>query len=117
MLMEHGASEATEVHKLRFKYGYQPSDWKSVRKSVKKAKKKPTEPVLPAKRPQDRYSCSDKRVFGLMDGRNEVLAELLEGEHIRGQVVWFSRYEIGLRIKGDVNLSLFRHALRNLGAA
>ena len=117
MLLEQGAEEATEVHKLRFKYCYQPGDWKSVRKAVKKAKKKPAEPVLPAKRPQDRYSCSDKRVFGLMDDEREVLLELLEGEHIRGQIVWFSRYEMGLRIKGNVELSVFRHALHNLGAA
>jgi len=116
MLLEEGAEEPVEVHKLQFKYCYAPSAWKAVRKAIKKSKKKATEPVVPAKRPQDRYSCSDKRVFSLMDAGGEVVLDLLEGEQIRGRIDWFSRYEIGLLLKGDVELSVFRHALQNLRA-
>ncbi len=114
-LLEDGSDEPVEVHKLRFKYSYDLKDWKLVRKGVKKAKKKSDEPVEPAVRPQDRYSCSDRRVFALMDGGEEVVAILLEGEQIRGQISWFSRYELGIRTKGGAEIIVFRHALQNLG--
>jgi len=114
-LKEDGADEAVEVHKLRFKYCYDPRDWKAVRKGIKKPKKKSEEPVEPAVRPQDRYSCSDRRVFALMDGKKDVTASLLEGEQIRGRITWFSRYELGFEVKGGTEIVVFRHALQNLG--
>lgn len=117
ILLEEGADEAVELHKLQFKYCYAPQDWKSVRKAIKKSKRKGGEPIVPAKRPQDRYSCSDKRVFGLMDDEIEVVLDLLEGDQIRGRIVWFSRYEMGIQVKGGAEISVFRHALQNLRAA
>ena len=115
-LKGEGADEPVELHKLRFKYSYQLNDWKSVRKGLKKTnKKKPDDAVEPAVRPQDRYSCSDRRVYSLLDSGKEITAVLLEGEQVRGQIKWFSRYELGFEIKGGGEIVIFRHALQNLG--
>lgn len=106
--------EATEIHKLQLKYAWNPSDWKAVKKAVKIDKALAAEPVDPIARPQDRYTCSDKRLFRYMDSGDAVQVTLLEGEQIKGVVTWFGRYEFGLKLKGDVEITVFRHALHDL---
>jgi sRNA-binding regulator protein Hfq len=49
-----------------------------------------------------------------MDDAVEVTATTLEGEQLRGVVVWFGRYEFGLKLKGDAEITVFRHALADL---
>ena len=71
--------QTADIHKLQVKYGYPPADWKKVKKVVKVDKRAPVEGDAPAVRPQDRYSCSDKRMFGYMDRGVEVSATLLDG--------------------------------------
>ena len=112
---EDGQAEPEEVHKLQFKFAYAASDWKRVRKVLKKDKALTKEPKAPIERPQDRYTCSDKRLFRYVDAGTTVDVLLLEGELLRGQVAWFGRYELGLKIKGDVHITVFRHALERIG--
>ncbi|MFT4627514.1 MAG: sRNA-binding regulator protein Hfq [Myxococcota bacterium] len=107
----------TEIHKLEVKYGYEPTLWKKVRKAVRSDKALSKDPKAPATRPQDRYSCSDRRMYGYLDSSREVAVTLLEGETLRGRVLWFSRYEFGLEVKGGVEVTIFRHALANLTEA
>jgi hypothetical protein len=106
--------EPAEIHKLTLKFTYAPTDWKKVRKAIKKDKRVAAEGLEPAKRPQDRYTCSDRRLFGYVDSGREVVATLLDGDILRGVVVWFSRYECCFRLKEDVEVTLFRHALHEL---
>ena len=56
-------------------------------------------------------------MFGYLDRQIEVQVSLLNGEVFRGTVTWFGRYEFGLRLRGDADIVVFRHALRDLGLA
>jgi len=104
-----------EIHKLQLKYGYTPEDWKRVRKGIKQDSKLARAPLAPIERPQDRYTCSDRRMFRYMDGAIAVQATLLEGEILRGEVTWFGRYEFGLALKGGrAEVPVFGHALHDL---
>ncbi|MEN0063533.1 MAG: hypothetical protein AAGA48_15390 [Myxococcota bacterium] len=110
--------ETTELHKLKVKYAYDPQQWKKVKKGVRSDGKKSAEgAVEPAERPQDRYSCSDRRLFGYLDTEQEVFATLLGGDLLRGRVTWFSRYEFGLQLRSQAEVTVFRHALKNLVVA
>jgi sRNA-binding regulator protein Hfq len=114
VVMEEGATDPEELHKLQFMYAYRPEDWKRVRKVLKRDKVLSKAPRTPIERPQDRYTCSDKRMFRYVDTAVLVDVVLLEGDTFRGAVEWFGRYELGLRIKGDVVVTIFRHALHRL---
>lgn len=100
------------LHKLRVMYAYRPGDWKGVKKAVK-AGDRPIEDG-PAVRPQDRYSLSDRRLFGFQDARREVSLTLIDGTTLKGTVTWFGRYEFAIRVKSDAEVTLFRHALRSV---
>ena len=112
VMLQPPKGEAEEVHKLQLKYGYVPAAWKKIRKLVKNVKK--SDENTPAERPQDRYTCSDKRLFGYVDKERLVVTTLIDGDVLKGVVTWFSRYEYGLRMKGDVEVTVFRHALQEL---
>jgi sRNA-binding regulator protein Hfq len=115
--LEDGHDEPTELHKLQMKFGHAPDDWKLVRKATRTDKTRSRTPEAPIARPQDRYTCSDKRLFRYVDEATEVKATLLEGEVLKGRIKWFSRFELGLEIKGDASVIVFRHALADLGSA
>ncbi len=106
-----------EIHKLQVVYGYPPAEWKKVKKAVKVDKNAASDADAPAVRPQDRYSCSDKRLFGYLDREVEIAVTLIDGQILRGTVRWFGRYEFGLAVRTGVELVVFRHALRDLGPA
>jgi sRNA-binding regulator protein Hfq len=101
------------LHKLLMMYAYAPGDWKAVKKGVKAGDKKATVEG-PALRPQDRYTLSDRRLFTFHDAQTETTATLLDGTTLRGVVAWFGRYEFGVRLRGDVIVTVFRHALKDL---
>jgi sRNA-binding regulator protein Hfq len=106
--------EEESIHKLQVKYAFDAENRKKVRRVVKVDKDVAAKAKEPIVRPQDRYSCSDKRLFSVMDANEEVVITLLEGDVLRGHVTWFGRYEFGLQVKGGVNITVFRHALRRL---
>jgi sRNA-binding regulator protein Hfq len=105
------------VHKLLVMYAYGPDDWKAVKKGVKADKKVAPAEAAPAARPQDRYSCSDKRLFGYLDKGTEVVVTLLDGETMRGTITWFGRYEFGLKLRTDADVTVFRHSLKDASPA
>lgn len=107
--------ETSEIHKLDLRYVFDPNDWKGVKRASKKSKTEDPD-VRPAPRPQDRYTCSDRRLFTYIDKKAEVSVTLLDGQVFRGTVAWFSRYEFGLVLKGDLEIAVLRHALGDLGA-
>lgn len=117
VVLQDDGAEAEEVHKLTLLYAYRPDAWKRVRKVLKRERDLAKAGHKPAERPQDRYTVSDKRLFRYVDEGVSVDATTLEGDVLRGEVTWFSRYEFGLRIKGDEEVIVFRHALHHLGEA
>ncbi len=103
-----------ELHKLQVKYGYAPTEWKKVKKGVRQDRKVAKNAETPAVRPQDRYSCSDRRLFGYLDQRVDVVATLLDGDVLRGVITWFSRYEFGMVLRTEAEVTVFRHSLKAL---
>jgi len=106
------------VHKLQAKFAVDATLRKKVRKSLSYDKeRRAAGDVEPVWKPQDRYTCSNKRLFTFQDQKTPVQASLLEGEVLRGVVTWVGRYEFGLEVKGGVEVVVFRHALANLTPA
>lgn len=105
------------IHKLQLKYAYDPVHYKVLRKALRydSARKGAHEPVS---RPQDRYGCSDKRLFRYLDTKAPIAATTLEGEVLNGRVTWMGRWEFCLKLdKGDGWVVVFRHALADIGEA
>jgi len=102
------------VEKIRLKYAYRASDWKTVKKAIRKDSALWKAPLEPIARPQDRFSCSDARLFRFMEAEQEVEVLLLEGTLLRGVVSWFSRFEFSLRTSKGGTLWVFRHAIKKL---
>lgn len=111
------AEDGTEhrIHKLQLKFAYDPAQYKSLRKALRydAARKGAHEPVA---RPQDRYGCSDKRLFRYLDTKVPVAATTLEGEVLTGRVSWMGRWEFCLKLdKSEAWVVIFRHALADIG--
>ncbi len=116
VILQPPGGEPEERHKLQIKFAYAPKDRKAVKKALSWDETLQASPREPIERPQDRYPCSDKRIFRYLDDKAEVQATFLEGERLRGRVVWMSRYEFGLEIPGGKVVTVFRHALAELAA-
>jgi len=108
---ESGAPQ--EIHKLQFKYAWRPDDTKRLRRLLRVDKELAANPREPIRQPQDRYTCSDKRLFRYLDREEPIAVTLLEGDQFRGTVTWFSRYEFGLQLR-DVEIVIFRHCLHDI---
>jgi len=100
--------------KVQIKYAYDPGQYKQLRKHLRHDArlKGPHDPIL---RPQDRYGCSDRRLYRYMDLGLEVTATTLEGEVLSGKVSWMSRWEFKLKLdKADTWVVVWRHALADM---
>ncbi len=64
--------------------------------------------------PQPRHHIKNKTLFPLMEQRQVLFFTLLEGEMFRGIISGFSRYEITLSMKGELPLTILRHAVYDL---
>jgi len=109
--------EPHTIHKLQAKYACLDIVGRAVRNQMKrdKTRKEPAEPIW---RPQDRYGCSDRRLFGVLDDGEAAIATTLEGEVFTGQVEWMGRWEFGMVLKKkNAKVVLFRHALADLRRA
>jgi sRNA-binding regulator protein Hfq len=114
VIVQEEGKEPEQLHKLDLKYAYLPDDWKKLKKIVRKDKELTEHPLRPAERPQDRYTCSDRRLFRYLDEDVAVDVTLLEGEILHGHVQWFGRFEFGLGLKGEGDVTIFRHALHRI---
>jgi hypothetical protein len=131
--MVHGAIEAVDryelrvkladggvvetIHKLQVKYACDEAQAKGVRNQLRRDKERPDscEPVV---RPQDRYGCSDRRLFSLIDQKSTIQVTLLEGEVLKGTPTWMGRWEFGMVLpKKKAEVVIFRHALFDLREA
>ena len=106
--------EQERLHKLQVKYGFASGDWKTVRRAVsfdKVLRKKEYELRY---RPQDRYHCSDKRLYAYLEAKTRLRVVTMEGDRFQGVVKWLGKYEFGFKVKGDVDIIVMRHALEDI---
>jgi hypothetical protein len=111
------AGETQTIHKLKAKYACLDSIGRAVRNQIRrdKSRKEPAEPIW---KPQDRYGCSDRRLFGILDDGVLAAATTLEGEVFTGRVDWMGRWEFGMTLKKkNAEVVIFRHALADLRRA
>ncbi|MFT5586429.1 MAG: sRNA-binding regulator protein Hfq [Cognaticolwellia sp.] len=102
------------IHKLQLKWACALKDKKKARRALSWDKERRAAPQEPVWTPQQRFCCSNKRLFTLMDRERSIHLQLLEGEQFIGQVKWVGRFEFALAVKGGVELVIFRHALESL---
>ena len=103
-----GADGVERVHKLQVKLVHSPDARVKIGAAAGQAA------AEPIKRPQDRFACSDKRLFAALDAGHEVRIQTLEGDVVSGLLTRVSRWEVGLRQKGGGELVAFRHAIADL---
>ena len=120
-------AEQERIHKLQCKLGWHARDHDEVRRCIT------IDPAFdavaePLRRPQDRYPCPDKVIFGLIEAGGAVLARTVEGDVAHGVLRWIGRWELGMvavrpgkKVKGKdlegPELVVFRHALADLRSA
>lgn len=107
------------VHKLQLKYACDAAVAAKVQATFQWDPELRAAPREPITRPQDRYACSDKRLFRYVDRELQLELVLLEGEVVRCVPRWFSRYELGCTVQVDAKgataeLVIFRHALHDI---
>ena len=115
--VEKADGERQSVHKLQVKFAAAESEAKNVRNQIKRDKSR-SEPVEPIWKPQERYGCSDRRLFGVIDDEAAVQVTTLEGDVFQGRVEWMGRWEYGMVLKKkNARVVVFRHALAELRRA
>ncbi len=109
-LKDNTGTEHT-VHKLEIKYACAESESRAVRNQIKRDKDR-SAAAEPVWKPQDRYGCSDRRLFGVLDDGVPATVTTLEGDVFQGVVEWMGRWEFGMLLKKkNARVVVFRHAL------
>ena len=111
---EDGQTAPAELHKTQIKFAYDPEQYKNLRKFMdidNAVKKLAFQPILRAK---DRHHFKNLLLQQSIDERREVEVISLEGDTFKGTVEWFGRWEFGLKFKGGVRVTLFRHAIHSV---
>jgi hypothetical protein len=108
--------EPMVIHKLQARAGWDARKNAAVLSSIKKDKAhaKPMEPIV---KPQDRFHCSNRRLFQHMESLDKLAIRLLEGDIVIGKVDWIGRWEFGLKTKKGPVVTIFRHAMAALEGA
>lgn len=99
------------VHKLQFKLAWRPEQDKHARKGLRWDPELRERPRPPVPRPQDRFGCSNRKLFGWFESGAMIALTTLEGEVAQGKLAWFGRYELGISVKDKAEVVVFRHAL------
>lgn len=105
--------EPETIHKLQVRAGWDAKRNAAVLSSIKKDKNRDRveEPVV---KPQDRFHCSNRRLFQHMEANERLTIRLLEGDVVIGTLDWISRWEFGLKTKRGPVVTVFRHAMADL---
>ncbi|MEC8424070.1 MAG: hypothetical protein VX000_09850, partial [Myxococcota bacterium] len=111
-----GTAEPETIHKLQVKWACLGADELAVRKAHKKDKDRDAD-AEPVWKPQDRYGCSDKKLFGYLDEGEDIQVTLLEGDRFTGHVTWMGRWEFGMELRKGAQVVVFRHALADIRRA
>lgn len=117
VVVQEPGKEPETLHKLQLKFGCAAADRKKIRRNIRTDKALAQAAINPIWKPQERFSCSNQRLYTWLDSGRALDVTLLEGEVLRGVVTWISRYEFGLLIKGAGEVVIFRHALHSVAEA
>ena len=89
-----------------------PAEFRGQVEKLLKTDKKVAEcGLLPIANPGERHHIKNKTLFPLMKENVVVFVTLLEGEVVRGLIGGFSRYEIIVKLKGGIPVTVLRHAV------
>lgn len=108
-----GKGEPVTIHKLQVKAAWDGRRNAAVLSTVKTNKSQGgvCEPIV---KPQDRYHCSNRRLFLHMEASERLTIHLLEGASLSGTIAWISKWELGLTLKKGPVVVIFRHAIAEL---
>lgn len=108
-LVDAGAAEQISKHAVQFLY---PADRAAavapLLKVDAKVRQRRLEPILTV---NQRHHVKNKSLFPLMMEKTVVFFTTLGGDVLRGLVDGFTRYEITVKLKGGVAVTLLRHAV------
>ena len=100
--------------KINLKILYPASVRDAARPLIKTEKKIMDLKLEPVLSPRNRYHIKNKSLFPLMHEKKVVFFTLMEGEIIKGIITDFSRYDIAVKLKGGVLITILRHAIYDL---
>jgi len=109
-----GEQGETVVPKVEVKYHFPASSDEVITKLIKTDKKVKALALGPIHAPAHRYFIKNKTLYPLIKERQVMLITLLEGEVIKGLVENFSHYDVEIRMKGGVALTVLRHAVYDI---
>lgn len=102
------------IQKTDIKLLYQAGAAEQVRPMIKTEKKVMDLGLLPIRSPSRRRHIKNKSLFPLMKEREVLFFTLLEGEIVKGIIADFSRYEVTMKMKGGISVTILRHAIYDL---
>jgi hypothetical protein len=106
------AGPVGKMHKLEVKFVLNTTEIDLARAALKHQPE--FEIQAPIKRPQDRFRCTNKRLFAWIDAKSSVDLTTLEGDLISGPLNWFGRWELSIRASEDLDIIVLRHAITNI---
>lgn len=109
-----GDEGETLVPKVEVKCHFPASSEEALTKLIKVDKKVKAMDLGPIHAPAHRYFIKNKTLYPLIKERQVMFITLLEGEIIKGLVENFSRYDIEMRMKGGVAITVLRHAVYDM---
>ena len=102
------------IAKLEVKLMY-PAEFRGQVEKLLKTDEKVAERVLsPIAKPGERHHIKNRTLFPLMQEKVVVFVTLFEGEVVRGLIGGFSRYEIMVKLKGGIPVTVLRHAVYDI---
>jgi len=100
-----------EIQKIQVKFLYPEELGKVVKpliKADKAVKDLALEPILS---PRKRRFVKNKSLFPLMKEEEVIIVTSLEGDEIKGLIADFTRYDLTVKMKGGLVLTVLRHAI------
>ena len=110
--LDGGGEETIPKVEVKMLYPADPDD--AVKPLLKTDKKVLDLALEPLYAPHKRYHIKNKSLFPLMHEKQVLFFTLLEGEIIKGIIAAFCRYEITVRMKGGIPVTILRHSICDL---
>ena len=102
------------IAKLEVKLMYPAELRGQVEKLLKTDDKVGARGLAPIARAKERHHIKNRTLFPLIEEKVVVFVTLLEGEVVRGLIGGFSRYEIAVKLKGGIPVTVLRHAVLDI---
>jgi len=102
------------LHKTDLKFWYDLEFVDRVPSLLKSDSKVRSQALEPRVSTWGRHFVKNKSLYPLMLDREVVFLTLLEGEVLRGVLDGFSRYELTVKLKGGIPVTVMRHAIYEL---